>query len=79
MGGPLAYATDARYNCADGLICWCMCDFADKEFIENTSTTKKLTYPLIPLLKLSANLFGKLTLKTTRFVPYRDLTSDPLF
>ncbi len=30
MGGPLAYATDARYNCADGLICWCLFDFADR-------------------------------------------------
>ncbi len=48
MGGPLAYAADVRYNCADGLICWCLWDFADREFINNASTTKKFTYFLFP-------------------------------
>ncbi len=79
MGGPLAYATDARYNCADGLICWCLWDFADREFIDDTSTTKKLTYYLIPLLKLVSKILGRITVKTTRFVPYSALTSDPSF
>ncbi len=79
MGGPLAYATDARYNCADGLICWCLWDFSDPEFIKDSSTTKGLTYFLIPLLKLISALFGKLTIKTTRVVSYNTLTSDPEF
>jgi len=79
MGGPLAYATDARYNIADGLICWCLWDFSDREFIEDTSTTKSLTYYMIPLLKLMSALIGKLTVKTTRFVSYRSLTTDPEF
>jgi alpha-beta hydrolase superfamily lysophospholipase len=79
MGGPLAYATDARYNCADGLICWCLWDFADREFIKDSSTTKGLTYYLIPLLKLISKLFGKFTVKTTRFVSYKTLTSDQVF
>lgn len=79
MGGPLAYATDARYNCADGLICWCLWDFYDREFIKDSSTTKGLTYYIIPLLKLTSKILGKLTVKTTRFVPYRALTTDPEF
>jgi pimeloyl-ACP methyl ester carboxylesterase len=79
MGGPLAYATDARYDCADGLICWCLWDFADREFIQNTSTTKKLTYPLIPIMNLASVFLGKLTFRTTRFVSYQALTSDARF
>ena len=79
MGGPLAYATDARYNCADGLICWCLFDFADHEFIKATSTTKGLTFFLMPLMKLSSKLFGKTTFKTTRLVSYRTLTADQSF
>ena len=35
MGGPLAYACDSRYNCSDGLICWCLWDISDKEFMIN--------------------------------------------
>ncbi|HNT78186.1 MAG TPA: alpha/beta fold hydrolase [Anaerolineae bacterium] len=79
MGGPLAYAADARYNCADGLICWCLWDFADREFIQDSSTTKGLTYYLIPFLKLASKILGGVTVKTTRFVSYRALTSDPDF
>ena len=74
MGGPLAYATDARYNCADGLICWCLWDFSDREFIKDTSTTKGLTFYLMP-----STLFGKATFKTTKVVSYRALTSDHNF
>ncbi|UTC78808.1 hypothetical protein E4O04_12700 [Treponema sp. OMZ 799] len=39
MGGPLAYACDARYNLADGLICWCLWDFPGPHF-----PLKKETY-----------------------------------
>ncbi len=79
MGGPLAYATDARYDCADGLICWCLWDFADREFIEDSGTMGKMTFSLMPLLRIVSFLFGKLSFKTTRFVPYRALTADPDF
>jgi len=79
MGGPLAYATDARYNCAHGLICWCLWDFADRQFIKETSTAKGLTFYLAPLIRLCSILFGKATFKTTRIVSYRALTSDPDF
>ncbi|MFW5707187.1 MAG: alpha/beta hydrolase [Bacteroidota bacterium] len=79
MGGPLAYATDARYNCADGLVCWCLWDFADREFIRDTSTTKGLTFFLAPLMKIATRLLGKATFKTTRVVSYHTLTADPVF
>jgi pimeloyl-ACP methyl ester carboxylesterase len=79
MGGPLAYATDARYNCADGLICWCLFDFADKEFINKETNTKRLTYPLLPFLKLSSALLGKMRLKTEYFVSYDTLTESTEF
>ncbi len=79
MGGPLAYATDARYNCADGLICWCLWDFADREFINKETNTKRLTYPMMPFLKLSSALFGKLRLKTYHLISYDSLTESEDF
>ncbi|PID67490.1 MAG: hypothetical protein CR968_06515 [Flavobacteriia bacterium] len=79
MGGPLAYATDARYNCADGLICWCLWDFSDRAFMTKETTTKGLTYPLMPLLKLFAQFMGKLRLKTYYFISYDTLTDSDAF
>lgn len=79
MGGPLAYATDVRYNCADGLICWCLWDFADREFMNKETNTKRLTYPMMPFLRLSSALFGKLRLKTYYFVSYDTLTDSVEF
>ncbi len=79
MGGPLAYATDVRYNCADGLICWCLWDFADKEFVDKTGAAGKLTLMFAPVMKLVSTIFGKATFKSTKFVSYRDLTSSKQF
>lgn len=79
MGGPLAYATDVRYDCADGLICWCLWDLSDKEFVEKETNTKKLTYPLIPLMKILAKLLGKMRLKTYRLISYDTLTANQEF
>ena len=79
MGGPLAYATDARYNCADGLICWCLWDFADREFMNKETNTKRLTYPLMPFLRLLSALLGKLRLKTYYFFSYDTLTDSMAF
>ncbi len=79
MGGPLAYSTDARYDCADGLICWCLWDIADKEFMKRETTTKALTYPLLPFLKLLSRLFGKLRLKTYYAISYDTLTDNKEF
>ncbi|PKO03185.1 MAG: hypothetical protein CVU43_04435 [Chloroflexi bacterium HGW-Chloroflexi-5] len=79
MGGPLAYATDARYDCADGLISWCLWDFSDREFIIDSSTTKGLTFFILPILRLTAQFLGRMTVKTIRFVPFRSLSKDPEF
>ncbi len=79
MGGPLAYSADAKYDCADGLICWCLWDFSDKEFMKKETTTKGLTYLLLPFLKLSARLFGKLRIKTYHAISYETLTNDKNF
>ncbi len=79
MGGPLAYATDVRYNCADGLICWCLWNFADREFINKETNTKKLTYPMMPFLKILSSFIGKLRLKTNYFVSYDTLTDSMEF
>lgn len=76
MGGPLAYATDARYNCADGLICWCLWDFADREFMSRETNTKRFTYPMMPFFKLSSVLIGTMRLKTYYFVSYDTLTDS---
>ncbi len=79
MGGPLAYAADARYDCADGLICWCLWDFADKEFMKKETTTKRLTYPLLPLLKVVSKLLGKRRIKTYHVISYDTLTDSETF
>ncbi len=79
MGGPLAYSADARYDCADGLICWCLWDFADKEFIKKETTAKWLTYPMMPLIKLLAKLSGEMRAKTYRFISYDTLTDSSTF
>ncbi|PID93411.1 MAG: hypothetical protein CSA95_08015 [Bacteroidetes bacterium] len=79
MGGPLAYATEARYHCADGLICWCLWDLSDRAFIRKETTTKGLTYPLIPLLRVLAKLWGRLRLKTYYTISYDTLTDSPAF
>ncbi len=79
MGGPLAYSADAKYDCADGLICWCLWDFYDKEFMKKETTTKGFTYVLLPFLRVFASLFGKLRMKTYHTISYDTLTSDPYF
>ena len=79
MGGPLAYATDARYHCADGLVCWCLFDFADREFMTKETNTGRLTYVLMPFLRLSSVLLGKIRVPTEWFVSYDTLTADPTF
>lgn len=79
MGGPLAYSADVRYNCADGLICWCLWDFADKEFMIKETNTKRFTYPIIPFLRLISALFGNLRLKTCFFISYDTLTDSTKF
>ncbi len=79
MGGPLAYSTDAKYDCVNGLICWCLWDFSDKDFMKNETVTKKFTYPLLPILKLLTHLFFKFRIKTYHTISYDTLTNDNEF
>ena len=79
MGGPLAYACDSRYNCADGLICWCLWDFSDKEFMIKETNTKKMTFVFLPIFKLLSKIIGKVRLKTYAFISYDTLTDNQEF
>jgi len=58
MGGPLAYAASCELEGISGLLCWCLWDFSDKEFIKKETTTKGFTYLLMLLLKLLSRLMG---------------------
>lgn len=75
MGGPLAYAAACRYYEIDALVCWCLWDFSDKEFMLKETTTKGLTYFLIPFFKIASIFFGRARLKTYKLISY-DTLSD---
>ena len=79
MGAPLSYACDARYNCADGIISWCLWDFSDKEFMAKETNTKKMTFILLPIFKLLSKIIGKVRLKTYAFISYDTLTDNQEF
>jgi alpha-beta hydrolase superfamily lysophospholipase len=79
MGGPLAYAAAARHGGVDGLVCWCLWDFQDREFMTHETMTGRLTYLLVPFMALFSKLLGHLRLKTTYFVSYDTLTDNPQF
>ena len=75
MGGPLAYATAARFGGIDALACWCLWDFSDKEFMLNETNTKKFTYLLIPVFRILGSVMGNFRLNTYTLVSY-DTLSD---
>lgn len=75
MGGPLAYAAAARFGSADALVCWCLPDLCDRKFMEDITTTGRLTYASLPLLKAAARLVGGLRIRTYWMVSY-DTLSD---
>lgn len=79
MGGPLAYAAASECECVDGLLCWCLWDFSDKEFMLNETSAGKATYVLIPVLKILSKLFGKMQLKTYNMISYDTLTDSKEF
>lgn len=79
MGGPLAYAASCEIEGVRGLLCWCLWDFSDKEFMTKETTTKGLTYILLPVLKVVSKLIGRLRLKTYRFVSYDTLSDSQEF
>lgn len=77
MGGPLAYAAACRYNEINALVCWCLWDFSDKEFMLKETNTKGLTYLLIPFFKIASLIFGKSRLKTYKLISYDTLSDSP--
>ena len=76
MGGPIAYDAACQCDGIDGLVCWCLWDFNDKEFMLKETNTKGLTYLLIPFFKIGSLVFGNLRLKTTRLISYDTLTAS---
>lgn len=77
MGGPLAYAAASKIgNKINGLICWCLWDFSDREFMTKETNTKYFTYPLIPIFWLATKIIGRLRIKTYRLISYDTLTDS---
>jgi alpha-beta hydrolase superfamily lysophospholipase len=77
MGGPLAYAAASKIiDRVDGLICWCLWDLSDREFMTRETNTGRLTYPLMPMFRLASKLLGRLRLKTYRLISYDTLTDS---
>lgn len=79
MGGPLAYAAASECDFIEGLLCWCLWDFSDKEFMQNETSTGRATYVLIPLFKFLSKFFGKVRLKTYHLISYDTLTDSKEF
>lgn len=76
MGGPLAYAAASRSLDIDALVCWCLWDFSDREFMLKETNTKGMTYILTPLFRWMSALFGDMRIKTYRLISYDTLTDS---
>jgi len=79
MGGPLAYAASCESDKIDALICWCLWDFSDREFMLKETNTKSFTYLLIPLFKFLSIFMGKFRIKTYSLISYDTLTDSQEF
>ncbi|QUI24345.1 alpha/beta hydrolase [Vallitalea pronyensis] len=79
MGGPLAYAAACEREDIDGLVCWCLWDFSDREFMLNETNTKGFTYVLIPILKWVSKYLQKVRIKTYSLISYDTLTDSKEF
>jgi alpha-beta hydrolase superfamily lysophospholipase len=80
MGGPLAYAASCVIpEKIDALICWCLWDFSDREFMLKETNTGRFTYILLPLFKILSKLIGNLRIKTYSLISYDTLTSSSEF
>ncbi len=75
MGGPLAYAAACKCDMVDALVCWCLWDFSDREFMLKETNTKGFTYILIPIFKIASRIFGNARIKTYQLISY-DTLSD---
>jgi len=80
MGGPLAYAAFCKIpDIIDALVCWCLWDFSDKEFMLNETNTGQFTYILLPLFKLFTKIIGYVRIKTYNLISYDTLTGSKEF
>ena len=80
MGGPLAYAASCMIpEKIDALLCWCLWDFSNKEFMLKETNTGRFTYLLLPFFKLLSMLPGRLRLKTYHLISYNTLTDSKEF
>jgi alpha-beta hydrolase superfamily lysophospholipase len=75
MGGPLAYEAVSRGADVTGVICWCLWQLNNKEYIRNHTKTKKATPLLLPFLQLFAKIWGSFRIKTPWVIGY-DTLSD---
>jgi len=80
MGGPLAYAASCMIpDKIDALICYCLWDFSDREFMLKETNTGRFTYILLPLFKLLSKLIGNIRMKTYSLISYDTLTNSKEF
>ena len=79
MGGPLAYSAACEVEDVHALVCWCLWDLNDKEFIVKETMTRKFTYSLLPLFRLTSKFFGNIRIKTYGLVSYDTLTDSDEF
>ncbi|MBN4063085.1 MAG: hypothetical protein COA82_07890 [Alkaliphilus sp.] len=80
MGGPLAYAASCIIpEKIDALICWCLWDFSDREFMLKETNTGRFTYMLLPLFKLLSKLMGNVRIKTYSLISYDTLSDSKEF
>lgn len=80
MGGPLAYAASCMIpDKIDALICWCLWDFSDREFMLKETNTGRFTYMLLPFFKILSKFLGNVRIKTYSLISYDTLTNSREF
>ncbi len=79
MGGPLAYEAASQIDIIDGLVCWCLWELSDREYIENETSLKKAGYFLLPFLRFINLIFGFVRIRTYSIISYNTLTAVPEF
>lgn len=79
MGGPLAYSAACEKKDIDGVVCWCLWDFSDREFMLKQTNTKRFTYALIPIFKFLSKYLSKSRIKIYSLISYDTLTDSKEF
>lgn len=79
MGGPLAYAAGCNNEDVDGIVCWCLWELNDPDYIKYQTKMGRSFGIIKPFLKLIARLFGFLRVKTNYIVPYDTLSKADSF